>query len=265
MRKLIVLTLLTAFLTASVAAQKQLKPWGEWSEKEAQKILDDSPWGITQTESDISEMFFQPTSQGGPNASTRLRQGATNSEVHINYRIRFFTAKPIRQALVRLIELNQSKLSGDTRDSLTQFANLRSDNLIIVTVGFDSSDQRFSGPVMQAFGSATTEALKNNTYLECSNGMKVFLSEYVPPGRDGFGARFIFPRQVNGAQFLTGDSREVRFYTEFPTVTDPNNKPVTPAASANVKNSVSAPLSNAIKLDRRFKIADMMYDGHLEF
>lgn len=240
MRKLMIATLLAALLSLVVQAQKQFKPWAVWNQKEAQKILNDSAWGRTQTETDTSEMFFSPTAQSG-GGSVRRSQGATNTEVYVNFHIRFFTARPIRQALVRLIEINQTNLPKETIERLNQFANLQSNEWIIVAVAFDASDQRYSGPVLQAFGSVTTDLAKNNTYLERKDGKKIFLNEYVPPGKDGFGARFIFPRVVDGKPFLAANSGEVRFYSEF---------------------SVG---STGLKLDRRFKINDMMYNGNLEY
>ncbi len=247
MRKLAIATLVTAVFAAGILAQKPVKPWVEWNQKEAQKILDDSAWGRTQTETDTSQMFFSPTSDPGrqnrttSNDDARLKQGATNQAVQVNFHVRFFTAKPIRQALVRLMELNQTNLPKETIERLNQFANLQSNQWIIVAVAFDASDQRYSGPVLQALGSATTDVAKNNTYLERKDGKKLFLNEYVPPGKDGFGARFIFPRVVEDQPFLAADSGEVRFYSEFRVG------------------------STGIKLDRRFKIADMVYNGNLEY
>jgi hypothetical protein len=258
MRKLMIAALLTSLFPIGAMADKQLRPWGEWSQKDAQKILDDSPWGRTQTETDTSEMFFQPTTSGGPNGTTRAKQGATNTEVHVNFHIRFFTARPIRQALVRLLELSKRDLPSEAIGRLNDFANLHSADLIIVTVAFDSTDQRYSGPVMQAFGSSTTDSLKNNTYLERKDGKRVFLTEYVPPGKDGFGARFIFPRQVDGQPFLNVESGEVRFYSAFSTraVGSSIQKPQSDAKGLDL---------TAITLDRRFKIADMIFDGQLEY
>jgi hypothetical protein len=207
---------------------------------------------------DTSEMFFQPTTASGPNAASRAKQGATNSEVHVNFHIRFFTAKPIRQALVRLVELSNKDLRSDAIGRLSDFANIHSTDLIIVTVAFDSTDQRYSGPVMQAFGSSTTDALKNNTYLERSDGTRVFLTEYVPPGKDGFGARFIFPRQVDGKPLLNAESGEVRFYSGFSAAAE-SSMMKSPQSQAKVTDSTT------IKLDRRFKVADMIYDGRLEY
>ena len=176
----------------------------------------------------------------------------------MNYHIRFFTAQPIRQALVRLVELNNNALSSEAIGRLNDFANIHSTDLIIVTVAFDSTDQRYSGPVMQAFGSSTTDVLKNNTYLERSDGKRVFLTEYLPPGKDGFGARFIFPRQVDGKPFLNAESGEVRFYSGFSAAAE-SSTITSPQSRAKV------PDSTPIKLDRRFKVADMIYEGRLEY
>jgi len=243
MRRFAMIFLLAALMTPLAYAQKQPKTWDQWNEKDATKILNGSAWGQTQTETDTSEMFYNPTSRtrGAANDSSRVLQGATNQAVNVNFHIRFFTAKPIRQALVRMIELQQKDLPKETIERLNVFANLRSDDWVIVAVAFDASDQRYSGPVTQAFGSVTTELAKNNTYLERKDGKKVFLNEYVPPGKDGFGARFIFPRLVDGQPFITVDAGEVRFYSEFDVG------------------------SHAIHLDRRYKTADMMYDGQLEY
>src|SRR5438132_477100 len=178
MRKLAIAALLTALFTGGILAQKQLKAWGDWSKKDAEKILNDSPWGQTQTESDTSQMFYSPTSdpntrRSTSNDSSRLGQGATNSEVHVNFHIRFFSAKPIRQAFARLMELNQSNLPKETIAKLNEWTKLHTDDWIIVAVAFDATDQRYSGPIMQAFGSVTTDLAKNNTYLERKDGKRI--------------------------------------------------------------------------------------------
>ena len=247
MRKLAIAALAAALFASPALAQK-LKSWDQWSQKDAQRILDDSAWGRTQTETDTSQMFYSPTSAPGVNGarstsndSSRQNQGATNQAVSLNYRIRFFTAKPVRQAFVRLMELNQPNLPKDMIERLNQFATLHSDRYIIVAVTSDSTDRRYAGPAEQALGTATTDMAKNNTYLERKDGKRVFLSEYVPPGKDGFGARFIFPRTLDGQPFLNPDSGEVRFYSQFAVGT------------------------TSLKLNMRYRISDMIYDGQLEY
>ena len=247
------------FMAGAASAQKPQKPWSEWTEKEAQKVLDDSPWGHTQTNTDTSQMFFSPTSRPtgtdpnlssstgaadsrrDPNNSSRLSQGATNQAVPLNFRIRFFTAKPIRQAFARQIALKQATLTKELTAQLTAWSDAHTDDWVIVAVAYDSTDQRYAGPVMQAFGSATAETIKNSTYLERKDGKRVFASDYQAPGPDGAGAKFVFARTLNGQPFLNAESGEVRFYSEFQTAKPP------------------------FKLDMRFKVADMMSDGKLEY
>lgn len=249
------LVLLIAALTSFTSlAQEKEKPWTEWSEKEAQRILNHSPWAHTQIETDTSEMFFSPTTAGTSSVgrpatsrgttgnqqsinSNRADRGATNQEIYVRYSIRFFSARPIRQALVRLTELRQH-FGPDETEWLHKYAEFQPRNSIIITVTFESNDQRFSGPVLQAFNSAVTSTLKNNTYLERNDGKRLFLEEYVPPGKDGFGARFIFLRYVEEKLFITPETGEVRFHAEYP---------------------------GGVKVDRRFKIANMIYNGELEY
>ena len=246
MNKLAIILAFVFALVIGAEAQKKVKPWTEWSEKEVQKMLNDSAWGQTQTETDTSEMFYTPNSSNrnpignrpldGPGGSgnNRSTQGQLNQATEINYRIRLLTAKPIRQAIARRAQMQNPELA----EQLKAFAELQNDKYIVVAVEYDSKDRRFSGPAMQVFNSATTGVLKNNTYLENKDGKRLFLQEYIAPINDGMGAKFVFPRTVDNEPFLNEQGGFLRFYSEM------------------AKN---------IKLNMRFKIADMLYDGKLEY
>ena len=241
--KPVLLVLLLTFTTPSIG-QKRSKPWQEWSKKDAESILNESPWGKTQTETDISEMMFRPQAapdarSGSSNADPLRdeRGGASNQATTIRYRIRFLSAKPIRQAFARVITLDQQSEDPRVKAYMNDFVDRQFDRWIAVTVGFESRDQRYSGVALQSFASATTESLKNKTYLERKDGKRVFLHMYQAPSSDGLGAKFIFERIVDERQFLNQESGEVRFVSEV----------------------------GKLKLDMRFKVADMMYDGQLEY
>src|SRR5438046_2890516 len=95
----IVTAMVIAGALASAMAQKTEQPWNEWSKKDAQKILEDSPWAQTQTDTDTSQMFYSPTQDPQrmgttSNDSSRLAQGATNQSVNVKYTVRFFSARP---------------------------------------------------------------------------------------------------------------------------------------------------------------------------
>lgn len=239
MKKTVLFLSAFCLLFLGVQAQKKMKPWTEWSLKEAQKMLDDSAWGQKQTETNTSEMFFTPTTRsGGGNNSDRTNQGATNQAVNVNYYIRFLSAKPIRQAFARSIILQQKAPNAQLEEQLKAFAEQKSSEWVVVAVNFDSTDQRFGNAAMQTLSALNTGALQNKTYLEIKDGKRAFLKEYRAPIADGMGAKFIFPRLVDGQPFVTPDSGYVRFYSE---------------------------LTKDIKLNMRFKVQDMMYDGQLEY
>lgn len=244
MQRIAIAILFISALAVVAGAQKKMKPWTEWSEKEAQKMLNDSPWGQTQTDTNTSEMFYSPSAprggssrpleSSGTGGSDRGSQGALNQATNINYRIRLLTAKPIRQAIARQTQLKNPQLA----EQLKAFAEQQSDKYIVVAVDYDSPDRRFSGNSMQIFNSANTGVLKNNTYLETKDGKRLFLQEYMAPINDGMGAKFVFARTLDNEPFITPQSGYLRFYAEM----DKN-----------------------IKLNMRFKVAEMMYDGNLEY
>lgn len=246
MKKLATLFTLVFASVIIAGAQKKIKHWTEWSEKEVNKMLNDSAWGQTQADTDTSEMFYSPNSQNrnpignrpldssSGSSNDRSTQGQLNQATNVNYRIRLLTAKPIRMALARRALMQNPELA----EQLKTFTEQQTDKYIVVAVDYESTDRRFSGPVMQVFNSANTGVLKNNTYLENKDGKRLFLQEYIAPINDGMGAKFVFPRTLENELFVNEQGGFLRFYSEV------------------AKN---------IKLNMRFKVADMMYDGKLEY
>jgi hypothetical protein len=253
MKKIVLAAVVMALLLGASLAQE--KPWEQWNKAEADKILNHSAWGQTQTETDTSEMMYSPTSLGGGSTSTRtsatgaqtdrqsvnnnrVAQGANNQAISINYHVRLLSAKPVRQAFMRVIELAQKTPDQELLDGLRSFVQRDFSDFIVVAVSFDSTDGRYSGPALQAFSTGTIGTLKNKTYLERKDGKRVFLMDYHAPISDGLGAKFIFPRIVDEKKFVNADSGSFRFYSE---------------------------VSSQIKLNVTFKMSDMMYKGQLEY
>lgn len=236
--------IIAAMLTISAIAQKSHKPYSEWTGKDAQKILDDSPWARTQVETDTSEMVFSPTSQGNPvigstsTTASRAVRGATNQATSVNYHIMFLSARPIREAISRKVELAQKTPNPELSAQLQSFVERNFADYIVVAVTFDTKDPRFANAPNQAFAGALSATLKNNTYLDRNDGKRMFLSEYIAPTSDGLGAKFVFARSLYEQPFLSSEFSQVRFYSE---------------------------VSRSVKIDQRFKISDMQYNGKLEY
>lgn len=233
-KKLPVVMFLALCLMAagSVAGQKKLKPWKEWSKADAQKILNDSPWAHLQVDQDFQEAS-PLTRPPDPSVDTRLRQNDG-----MTYGIRIFSARPVRQAFVRMIQLQKKDLPPDTVARLNSFAEATSDDSIIIAVTIENPDANMLGKAMQIVRNATAVRIRNTTFLERNDGKRVFLEEYTPPGSDGFGARFIFPRMVDGQPFLNPELNTVRFVSN---------------------------LGNSVEMNMTYKVKDMMLDGKLEY
>lgn len=214
-----------------LSAQWNKKPYTEWSEKDALKVLNDSPWGQTQNLTDTSQMTGQARVDSG--------QSRISDVFNVNLRIRLLSAKPVRQAISHLMEMkNRENVSAELAARLKAFAAADFPDYIVITV--TSESDRASALLQQtqaAFYKLTTSDLKNNTYL-LAGGQRIFLQEYQPPGKDGLGARYIFPRLVDGKAFITPETGDILFRSE-PT--------------------------GFTKLNMRYKVKDMMFDGKLEY
>ena len=259
MSKAIAVIVITAAIASSLMAQKYTKPWKEWTRKEAEKILDESPWSQTQTETETARPEETTKSFG----DTRGRESGITSVTApstIRFRVRLFSARPVRQAYVRMIELSDKPPDEAASQRMDAWANLQADDQIIVAVAYESSDRGSMSTLTRAFTTAATESLKNDVYLERKDGKKLFITEYVP-SKDLFGARFKFPRSIDGQPFLTPDSGVIRFHAELHSKADETPADGTSPTPASRRRSESA----KFKIDVKFKIAEMFYNGDLEY
>lgn len=226
------LTFLLLACAATILAQWQTKSYHDWTEQETAKVLNHSPWGQTQSVTDTSKMFGALRSSTGPTGEHELPK--------TDFHIRFFSARPIRQAISRSMELKKKgALSNELAAQLKALAEADFPDYVIITVVTEFTE---SGTQMGSAGALLdrqiTLKLKNDTYLSVKGGKRVFLQEYQPPRKDGLGARFIFPRVVDGKSFITPDSGEILFYSQ---------------------------LSDGPALSMRFKVKDMIFADKLEY
>lgn len=250
----VALALLFAFAFSSFA-QLDKKPYTEWSEKEADKILNNSGWGQTQTFTDTSaqkssiaedpKTASRPTSTQNNSASLDYGNsdlGATRvSDVPIvNFRMRLLTARPVREAIVRMLAIRRKEEPGAQLTAQFQkFIDSDSSDQIIIAVVCDAPKVTTSFQKARSLLlNLTTAELKPNTFLHIKGSPSVPLEEYQPPRPDGLGARFIFPRKIDGKPVITAESGEVRFYSE---------------------------LGEKFTLNRKFRVKEMIYQGRLEY
>lgn len=238
MKRIFSTCLILVLCAVSVFAQKS-KPWTEWSKKDAEKILNDSAWGQTQTEggSESGGSTSAITSVAAPLQRTG-ESGEAKVSKAINYRVRFITAKPVREAFARMVLLSRENPEKELPEQLQGFIDRDFGDYLVLGVSVDSQDTRVMGMAQQILGKLTIETLKEKAYLERKDGKRMFIKDYKAPVADGMGGKFIFSRTLDGQPFLTEESDNVRFVVEF------NEK---------------------VKLNMKFKVSSMMYDGKLEY
>ena len=226
-----------------VVAQKT-KPWTEWSKKDAEKMLNDSAWGQTQTvggsDTPMAASVITPTASNG-NAGRDLNRSGESGEVKaskaVNYRVRFLTAKPIREAVARTVVLSQTTPNNDLANQLQGFVDRDFGNFLVLTLSIDSEDTRMGNGVMTALGRLSVDSLKDKVYLERKDGKRLSLVDYKAPIADNMGAKFIFERTLDGQPFVTQDAENLRVYME---------------------------LNPKVKVNLKFKVSAMLYSRKLE-
>jgi hypothetical protein len=248
MKRILLLCLAIVMFATTAAAQKD-KPWTDWNDKEVLKMLTDSAWAQTQKElsdAGASGPAITTAAENRSNISANRDAGGSESgqtlgqksqTLTLYYRLSFLSAKPVRQAFVRLLELQKPDTPAATVAERRTFVDKDFGDNIVVTLKLEGSDMKKLTPARQSLGAANPETWKDIVYLERKDGKRVALKDYRAPSNDGMGAKFVFPRTLDGQPFLDANSGEVRVYMEI----------------------------NKMKVIRKFKVADMMYDGKLEY
>jgi len=242
--RLLSICFVLALCVSSVAAQNSAKPWSEWSKKEVDKMLNESAWGQTQVEEkkeqpqNVEAVTQVAANRAADRQMSRTGEsGETKAQPSIRYHVRFLSAKPVRAAFARMVLLNKTQPDEALTGQLQGFIDRSFADYIVVSVGVEVSDAKIGEQLMRALSMATADALKQNVFLERKDGKKLYLMEYRPPTEDGMGAKFVFQRVVDGQAFLT-ENDSVRFVAQF---------------------------NERMKLNTRYKLSDMLYDGKLEY
>jgi hypothetical protein len=178
----------------------------KWDQQQTVKMFDDSPWAQVQTYS-----FESPGGSMGQN------------EFKYQFTVRLFSAVPIRQAYVRMLQIMNHYDSlpparqnqFDARVGGLATANV--DDEIVVAVAYATNDPQGSRDMDQFFKTATTDTLNQSAYLYTTTAGQLQLKKYLPPN-SGIGCRFIFPRSFNGKPVLTPEDKELRFQVYIPRI-----------------------------------------------
>src|SRR4051812_30051939 len=167
MKRLLFSSAVVILLTISAAAQKN-KPWTEWSQKDAEKVLNDSGWGQTQTEGGGVEEATQSSAISSTTAARESQvrsagsaakageSGDKKESAAVHYRVRLLTAKPIRAAFVRMVELQGAP--SERVAQLRSFVDRDFGDYIVITITMDGNDRKRMAPVAEGLTTADVNA-----------------------------------------------------------------------------------------------------------
>ena len=190
----------SSILSAATATDRQFE---EWTLKRAVKVLNDSPWARQET---FTRLI------GGIGSGVRGEK-----EIYSTFFVRFLSAPPIRQAYARVkqIQSNYDRLSQDEREkfskTLLPILNLDVHDWIVVAVSFRSNDPNMESRVRQFWRVQTAETLRHQAFLATERFPQIELIAYYPPLKEGVGAKFVFPRKVDGLPVVSPEDGEVTF------------------------------------------------------
>lgn len=190
------------------------KDYRQWSERECQKLLDNSPWAKTHTLAQvIIEPLQSPRSPGAAASPGALEVPAPTvgpvtsptadrsreQRPEIKYSVQFRSALPIRQAMVRLMQIAQKydQMQPAQKREIDQnaeaFLAKSFPENTVVFVSLTSNVREYQLELSRYWQAQTTQTLKNSVFLLGSNGEKVPLISYVWAG-NGRDFQLVFPR-----------------------------------------------------------------------
>jgi hypothetical protein len=205
------------------------KPFSQWSSDQIYEFLDNSPWVRR------SNGYFQQP----PWASRNKGDSGQPPLAMIHYQARILTAKPVREAFLQLYVLNAKIVSAKEinaataaeesqkrlRELLESYPNdwlIKGDekHLIIAIsqkihtlniYGIKSSQEVFRNDELSDVDQSKLFA---NTSLSTNTGKRIELENYTPPGTNGAGAMYYFPRNLpDGTPLVAGADKELLFET----------------------------------------------------
>ncbi len=233
MRKLLFIGIFYGSLIGMVAAQS-VKPWTDWSQKDAEKILNSSAWGQSQMRGEAPPSVRPPSGAG----TQATRQGPAPLPPEVFVRARFISAKPVREAFASRLRNAHPSPSAELEKELQTIIDNGFGDYIIVAVNVDGRNPATVGATLQGLRKLDVSQLTNKVYLERKDGKRLSVIDYRSPVADDMGGKFVFARSLDGEPFLTPESGSVRF----------------------VMN-----LSDNLKLNLKFDVPKMIYDGNLEY
>jgi len=184
------------------------KPYTKWTLEEAVEVLNQSPWAKQETFTRVV---------GGIGSGV-----LGEKEIYSTFFVRLLSARPIRQAYARVKQIkagyDQMDRAAKRKFDADMTSGLKMDvsNWIVVAVSFRSNDPSLELQITQFLQGQTTETMKGRAFLSTPRFQQVKLSAYFAPQDDVVGAKFVFPRRIQGVPVVVPEDQVVSFELDVP-------------------------------------------------
>jgi hypothetical protein len=219
------------------------KPWKEWSKGDIEKMTHESPWSKQWRLELINSQSHVPSVSR--TAGSDLIGGADNA---ITYYVQFRSSKPVRQAVIRAMQIQQKydKMSDSDKaafDNKMQPLMAGNDEVIEVHVMFETNNRNFLQLLIRYWNGLPPGVVPEGVYLVSDVGAPVAPLTYAPPKASSAEFDFTFPRTANGVPVVGPGAKSVRLEFPHPKIGE------YPAQTAKVE----------------FMLDKMIWDGKLSF
>lgn len=212
MRQVIAATLLAGLAALPSPAQFWIGgDYQTWSKQECERLLANSPWARTRS---VSQVVLLPL---GPPGDYPVAGREATPQVF--YTVRFLSALPIRQALVRFSDLARGDREVPVEEDAARqaraerFIQQTYPHHIIVQLLFTTNARAYDQELLTFWQTRGIERLKQEVLLHGGGPMVPPSEIVIVPGGHGE-IHLIFPRVVDGRPVATPAARSLRL--EFP-------------------------------------------------
>jgi hypothetical protein len=190
------------------------EPFTKWNQKQVSELFNKSAWAQTKAfRGQVGNVDWNTGrisgAEHGSGGSIGTGGGTQGVDVpEFDFTARFFSAQPIREAYVRMLQLqtHYDQMPAEKQKEFDQKVGglLHADfsQEVLVTLSFHTNDPIAQRDMNQWFNTQTAETLSQNAYLYTPAG-QIQLLKYRPPQANSvLGAQFIFPRTYKGEPIL---------------------------------------------------------------
>jgi hypothetical protein len=203
------------------------EPYTKWDQKQVSELFNKSAWAQTKEFRGQVGITGQgapqqkiPGQSGGTMGTAEAATGGTDVPEY-SFTARLFSAQPIREAYVRLLQLrtHYDQMPANQQQAFDQkvggLVHADFSQEVLVTLFYHTNDPNALRDMNQWFNTQTAETLNQNVYLYTPAGQIQLLKYRAPQGNAELGAQFIFPRLFKGEPILQPGAGKMRFQISY--------------------------------------------------